>query len=259
VQLQPGVIPYTATVDRRPSQDLLVRFDVLVDQGAATVRWHLASLDPMTLEALTDPLGGFLPPNTSPPAGEGSVTFSITPRAGLATGTQICNQASIVFDTNAPLSTRPFCNTIDATKPVSHVAALPAEQSGNSFTVSWSGTDEGSGIADYTVYVSEEGSTPTPWMERTTITSATFTGQVGKSYAFFSVARDQVGNVQDMPVSPDTTTRLGATPGVSGPTSSGKSGCSATGDGSGWANLIGLLLVASAGSRRWTAGGGSRG
>jgi hypothetical protein len=237
-------MPYAASIDLRPTQNLLVRLDALLDRGGGMLTWRLASLDPDTLAGVSDPLAGFLPPNRVPPAGEGSVIFSVMPKPGLATGTRICNQASIVFDTNAPLPTQPFCNTIDASKPVSHVDALPAQQSGTSFTVTWSGTDEGAGIADYTVYASEEGGPPTPWMEQTTATSGTFTGQTGKSYAFFSVARDLVGNVQDMPATPDTTTRLGAQGAAPGPTPSGKSGCTAAGDGPGWASLLAVWLIA---------------
>lgn len=168
------------------------------------------------------------------------MSFTVLPKSGLATGTQICNQAHVVFDTNPPIDTPTWCNTIDASKPVSHVAALPAQQSATSFQVQWSGTDEGSGILDYTVYVSEDGATAQPWSQDTTATSATFTGQTGKSYAFFSIARDQVGNVQEMPSSPDTTTRLGASP--PGTAGSGKSGCSVPGTGS--EGLAFLVLVA---------------
>jgi CSLREA domain-containing protein len=241
VQLEPGVMPYTATVDLRASQNLLVRLDAILDRGAGTLAWHLTSLDPNTLETVSDPLAGFLPPNSGPPAGEGSVTFSVMPKAGLTTGTQICNQASIVFDTNAPLPTQPFCNIIDASKPVSHVEPLPARQSATIFTVSWSGTDEGSGILDYTVFVSEDGEAPTPWISQTTETSATFTGQTGKSYAFFSLARDQVGNAQDMPATPDTNTKLVSQTGSPAPSS--KSGCGATAGGRG-TDLLSVLAVA---------------
>jgi CSLREA domain-containing protein len=240
VGLEPGVIPYGARVDLRRSKNLIVGFDASLDRAGGVLRWNLASLDPATLVAISDPLGGFLPPNNPSPSGEGSVSFSVMPRAGLASGTQICNQASIVFDTNAALSTRSWCNTLDASKPVSHVDALPAQQSATTFTVSWSGTDEGAGIADYTVYVSEDGGAPTQWMTQTSATSGAFTGQTGHSYGFFSVARDLVGNVQDMPAAPDTITRVGALTGPTNPVP-GKSGCGVIGDGTG---LLGLLPLA---------------
>ncbi|MEM8557169.1 MAG: T9SS type A sorting domain-containing protein, partial [Bacteroidota bacterium] len=46
-----------------------------------------------------------LPPNTTPPIGEGFVTFEVSPRSGLADGTEIVNSAGIVFDFNPPIFT----------------------------------------------------------------------------------------------------------------------------------------------------------
>ena len=61
---------------------------------------------------------GFLPPG-----GTGYLSFLISPTAGLATGTQITDQASIVFDKLAPLATAPWTNTIGTLVPPSEVAA----------------------------------------------------------------------------------------------------------------------------------------
>jgi hypothetical protein len=46
-----------------------------------------------------------LPPNTNPPDGEGSVRFTVRPRAGPPVGTEIRNMASIVFDFNPAIET----------------------------------------------------------------------------------------------------------------------------------------------------------
>ena len=51
----------------------------------------------------------------------------------------------------------------------------------------------------YNVYVSDDGGPFTLWQSDTTATSATFTGQVGHTYAFYSVATDNVGLVQPTP------------------------------------------------------------
>lgn len=81
------------------------------------------NLDPATLEVLTTSsdstfsysvsgqtvtfrfVGIDLPPNRTPPEGEGFVSFSVQPRAGLAAGTEIRNDASIVFDFNPEIVT----------------------------------------------------------------------------------------------------------------------------------------------------------
>ena len=48
----------------------------------------------------------------------------------------------------------------------------------------------GPGIADYNVYVSDDGGAYTLWQSDTTATPATFAGRVGHTYGFFSVATD---------------------------------------------------------------------
>jgi hypothetical protein len=170
--------------------------------------WHLIALDPDTGELPTDPDAGFLPPNVNAPEGEGSVLFTVQSKAGLATGTTICNQASIVFDVNAPIETPQWCNTLDSTKPQSQVLPLAATQSAPTFPVQWAGTDAGSGIAAYTIFVSENGGPFTSFLANTTETAALFPGQVGKTYAFYSVARDLTGNEEAPPTMADTTTQV---------------------------------------------------
>jgi hypothetical protein len=129
-------------------------------------------------------------------------------------GSFISQQASVVFDTNAPLNTAVVTNTIDATVPTSSVSALPAD-SGTSFTLQWSGSDGiGSGIANYTIYVSDDGGAFTPLLSNTTQTSTTFMGQDGHTYGFYSVATDNVGNVQPTPDSAQATTFVKAIPTV---------------------------------------------
>src|SRR5205823_5546097 len=130
-----------------------------------------------------------------------------------ATGTVVTQQASIVFDTNAPLATPTAVNTIDAGAPTSSVNPLPAVSTGTSFTVSWAGSDDagGSGIATFSIFVSDNGGPFTPFLQNTTQTSATFTGVVGHTYGFYSVATDNVGNVQPTPTAAQANTHVGAT------------------------------------------------
>jgi hypothetical protein len=75
--------------------------------------------------------------------------------------------------------------------------------------VSWSGSDgNGSGIASYDVYASKDGGAFTPFLTGTTQTSATFTGQMGDSYSFYSAATSNVGILQPMPTSGQATTEF---------------------------------------------------
>jgi hypothetical protein len=129
-------------------------------------------------------------------------------KAGVATDTAITNQATVIFDTNAPISTPTWSNTVDNSAPGSHVLVLPANEMTIALPVSWSGTDTGSGVGVYTIYVSDNGGTFTPWLTGTAATSATFTGQVGHTYGFYSIATDNVGNIEPAKTAPETTVQV---------------------------------------------------
>jgi hypothetical protein len=85
---------------------------------------------------------------------------------------------------------------------------LTDKQRSAGFPVQWSGSDSAAGIQDYTIYVSEDGGPYTIWVANTTATSGTFVGRGGKTYSFYSVARDQVGNMEDADQSADATTSI---------------------------------------------------
>jgi Tol biopolymer transport system component len=194
-----GLSQWTTDVDMRPANNLIVRINAGLDQTTGLVTWAFTSLDPATMQTPEDPLAGFLPPNTeaNAPAGEGSVLFTVMPKLGLQTGTEIRNGSRIVFDANAPIDTPVWLNTIDISKPKGQVAVLAATQNSSTFDVDWSGTDTGAGVAAYNIYVSEDGGPYFAWQFGTAATHASFTGRPGKSYAFYAVATDGVGNIED--------------------------------------------------------------
>lgn len=110
----PGQKNFSTTLDLRPGQDLLVQVQGSIDLNTAVAKWTFRSLDPATGLPPADPEAGFLPPNTHPPDGEGAVVFSINPKRGVQNGTKVTNMASIVFDTNAPIDTPTWKNTLAA-------------------------------------------------------------------------------------------------------------------------------------------------
>ncbi len=164
--------------------------------GLLTV--DFVSLDPLTGQAPTGLFDGFVYPESQSLIGsDGYVQYTMALNAGLATGTTINQQASVVFDTQRAVEHGAVTNTIDAGPPSSSVAALPPEETSTSFTVTWSGQDVpgGSGIAYFNVYVSDDGGPYSLWQSDTTATSAIFTGTLDDTYSFYSVATDNVGNV----------------------------------------------------------------
>jgi hypothetical protein len=204
-----GLSRFSRNVDLRPAQNLIVRIDASLNQGTGMLTWRFLSIDPATLQLTQDPTAGFLPPNVSPPAGEGAVVFTVNQKPGLSTGAQIQNQANVVFDLNAPIATPVWSNTIDTSPPVTHVLPLPATESTAGFLVQWTGSDVGSGISVFSIYVSDNGGPFAVWQDRTTATSATFTGQPGHTYGFYSIGQDFVGNKEPAKTTPEAATTIG--------------------------------------------------
>lgn len=102
----------TTEVDLRPDENLLVRITTEYSEASGILKWTFTSLDPDTGEYPEDAEAGFLPPNRTPPEGDGSVSFSIKLNSGLESGTEISSQASIVFDANDAIETNVWTNTI---------------------------------------------------------------------------------------------------------------------------------------------------
>jgi RHS repeat-associated protein len=193
-------------------QDLLVEVTAELDRTTRIVTWTFRTLDPETLDIPISPRVGFLPPDTTPPEGQGFVSFSVRPEADSQTGTRIDAQATIIFDINPPLDTNIHVNTLDLNSPISSVNPLPATSSSR-FTVSWSGRDDadgiaGSGIASYDIYVSDDGGPVALWLDDTPESSATFSGELNHMYGFYAVATDAVGHVQAIPIDVQTSTTV---------------------------------------------------
>jgi hypothetical protein len=204
-----------------------VAVNASLNPATGVLTWTMQSIDPVTGALVTDPLAGFLPPDDVQGQGEGFLMYAVVPASGLPTGTQITNQATIVFDVNAPIATPVTTNMMDATPPTSSMTALPANSAAN-FSVSWTGKDAGSGIADFNIYVSTDKGPWTSWLLDTTNTTAQFTGVNGNSYAFYSVAYDEVGLVETAPIIPGASTIVGSNTVISVPISIARSGTSLT-------------------------------
>src|SRR5262249_6286284 len=131
-----------------------VQVNVSFDPQTGLITWDMKSINPVTQDLVSDPLAGFLPPDNAQHAGEGFVSYVVHPKPALATGVLVLNQASIVFDVNAPIATPTVTNTIDRTSPVSAMLPLPAATPTTNLVVSWSGSDVGSGIGHFDIFVS---------------------------------------------------------------------------------------------------------
>jgi len=86
VRPPPGQSHYIGGVDLRPAQNLIVEVNADLNNDTGLLTWRFTSVDPDTLTVTTDPSAGFLPPNLSPPQGQGSVLFSVNPKPTLQPG-----------------------------------------------------------------------------------------------------------------------------------------------------------------------------
>jgi RHS repeat-associated protein len=200
-----------------------VELEAGIDLATGRVSVTFQSIDP-SWGLPPDILTGFLPPEDGTGRGMGYVLFTVRPKLGLPSGTEIRNVALISFDDQTIIATnqidpqdasqgtdpaREALNTIDAAPPTSAVAALPANIGETNFLVSWSGSDgAGSGVAAYDVYVKVNGGAWTLWQDHTAASSAPYTGTLGSTYEFYSVAIDNVGYAEAPPATADAATTL---------------------------------------------------
>jgi RHS repeat-associated protein len=204
-----GLDSYKTSVDLNPEgKNVVVDIDVSLDPATRTLTATLTALDPTTGWLPEEVMLGLLYPDDNTGRGEGHLSYLVSPKAGLDSGTRIENQASIVFDWNDPVDTPKVLNTLDGAAPASRVAPLPPVTANLELPVFWSGEDEagGSGLASFDVYVSDNGGEYRPWLTATTATSATFPGEDGHTYDFYTVARDNVGHIEAVPAQPDAST-----------------------------------------------------
>ena len=187
---------YATRLDLMDSLGVMVDVTAGIDVTKREAFWIFESKDPKTGLPPTNATLGFLPVNDSSSKGEGFVTYTIKAASSTQTGDSIHAKASIVFDINAPIETPVIFNTIDAVAPVSTLTPLPASSGTTTVPVSWAGQDDpgGSGIHDYTLFVSENGGIFSAYQSGITDTATSFTGIAGNIYGFFTQATDNVGN-----------------------------------------------------------------
>ena len=187
---------FVTTVDMRPGINAIAQVEGTYDRQKGIARWHISSLDPMTMEPTKYVQDGVLPVNTDG-RGLGEVMYDISLKPGLAHGTEIKNRAGIVFDTNDVIMTPTWTNTIDRVKPQSRIVDATLNEGGETAAISIETSDEGSGPWRYDVYVQYGSGAWFMAAENVPAdTVATVKLYDGIEHHFYSVARDMAGNVE---------------------------------------------------------------
>lgn len=140
-----------------------------------------------------------LPPNQTPPEGEGFVTFSVNLIKGIQSGTEIKNRATIVFDMNPAIMTNTWTNVIDTVAPVTIMDPIKYSAGDSIIKVSCKTADNqnGSGPGRYGFYASVNNA---PFQligesfENTINYPVSF--KTKESYRFYALAVDNVENAE---------------------------------------------------------------
>ncbi len=194
--ISPNVDSFSFEKSLKPEKNSTLRVQGYIDTLSSTVNVHFISLEPKTGKLTQVVSDGFLNPNDSNHSGEGFVMFRIKLKDKFPHLTKISNEASIIFDQNEQVKTPVWSNTIDIESPVSSVNQLPSTIHDTIFTVKWHGTDNESGIGFYWVYFSENGGQWQKWLNTHGLDSAVFVGKLGNTYAFYCLAADLLGNLE---------------------------------------------------------------
>jgi methionine-rich copper-binding protein CopC len=205
VDVPDNVAFYQTEIDLTASRGIYVQVVAGIDVSSGEAFWEFTSIDPETGDLVTNPLNGFLPVNTDGHEGLGFVEYSAKAKSTAQTGDVIDAQASIFFDINPPVDTNVESNTLDEVAPTSQIDSV-TQFNANQMLVKWSGLDDenGSGVANYDIWVSRDGGVYELWLDGTTDTQAVYTGTPGVTYSFYSVARDNAGNAEDSPNTADS-------------------------------------------------------
>lgn len=175
------------------------RVRISFSRDGATLTWRFETLSLTADGPPEDDRVGFLPPNTTAPEGDGFVSFAVAPAAGAGEGTVITATASIVFDTNEPIVTNTWSNTLDLTPPTTTLTAPTSPSASNTVTFAWSGTDATSGVARYLLDRLDGDGRPLP---PTTGTTASLLGARTDTVTLRVRAVDGAGNVEPATTAP---------------------------------------------------------
>ena len=191
-----GTQSFVKTIDLRPEIDALAELSCKYDVQNGIAKWIFRSLDPMTLEITDDIMQGILPVNYDGKSGIGNVTYDVDLLHSFPDGTEISNSASIIFDNNEPILTPVWTNIIDNSRPVSAITGIE-EVSDSTILVNWEGSDEGSGIYRYQLYVQAgEDEEWKPLLGDTLRTSCKLRYSRDINFGFCVLATDSAGNVE---------------------------------------------------------------
>jgi len=170
-----------------------------IDPTNREAYWTFESIDPKTGLSPTNPFTGMLPVNdTLSHKGEGFVNFIVRPQKETIHDSKIDAEATIIFDTNEAINTPPIFNTIDNTPPVSNITSIEIVEDNNTAIIKWENNDIGAGVESTDLYISQNNNPFYLHKAKIIDNEFTFKFDNTKSYSFFTISCDKVGNCEAM-------------------------------------------------------------
>ena len=140
-----------------------------------------------------------LPPNATPPEGEGYVTFSVDLKDGLQSGVPIENRATIVFDLNEPITTNTWSNVLDKIAPVTVMNPVNYSAGDKLVNISCNAADNenGAGVGRYEFFASVDNA-PFKFIGETVENTIQYpvSDSTQHSYRFYVLTTDKVNNAE---------------------------------------------------------------
>jgi hypothetical protein len=149
--------------------------------------------------AVTQPIG------TLAPGGSTTVTWTVRAAGDAVNRIEVNAAASRYGETFASTDGATFVS--DGSAPTVAIAAPAGATSDPAMRLSWSGTDSGVGLRDYTVEVAVDGGPFAPWLTATSLTEAVYEASRGSRYRFRARATDRLGTTSDYATSDEVTVR----------------------------------------------------
>ncbi len=172
------------------TDDIEVHLQAEMDYAAGRAVWQFTAIDPETGSIPVNPLVGFLPPEDDSGRGQGHVTFSVQPAAALPPGTVLTNQASIIFDGNAPIDTNVVTNTIAELDPDAPAWPVPADGAGRVPRTTYLNWADCLHAAGYDVYFGQGKALPLAQTNRPDSFATLGTLEYGSVYSWQIVAKN---------------------------------------------------------------------
>lgn len=187
------------TLDMRTRMNVIAQVQLDYSDETGIAQWTITSLDPMTMEPITEPDLGVLPVNFDG-NGMGTISYRINLKNHFDDGTQIANRASIIFDNNQPILTPVWINTVDAVSPTSEI--VKTDLVSDSLTFCLNTADSRSGVWRRDVYA--RINTEDEWQVAAQSATDTVVVTLTDGWRqFYVLAVDSAGNIETKTPNPE--------------------------------------------------------